>query len=624
MKLNLDNAGKKAGKIPVKINYKIIELFSAGLYSSPHKAFEELVSNSYDAGATKVAVFIPSELDLPDSLIWVCDNGEGMNSDGLKKLWKIGESDKRLTEFSHSRKPIGKFGIGKLATYVLADKLIHLCKQNGEFRFVIMDYSKIPDDSEKPIELDEVILTEEEAKKILLPLIVVGDRKMVDFELFGESAEQNWTFAIMSNLKETQRIKEGTLKWILSSALPLSPQFNLFYNGVVLESSKLKVKKLKTWIFGKNDEVVEKENDYSSEEVDGTYLVNLPNIKGIHGYVELYEDSLLKGKSQEMGRSYGIFLMIRDRLINIDNPLIGSMSELNHAAFNRIRIIVHADGLDDYLTSGRETIKECPAFSDLQKYISQKFNRAKTFFDKHIQTLENSLNASDKISKTSARLSKRPLFIVAQKFLNGQIDEPLLIELPQGLSQPQKEEFLADLEDQILKEDSNLIKEIDFDSSMAPEDPLAKLDLKERKVKINAIHPFFLNYLNVFNSELPIKFMATAEILTEASMIEQEIDPVIIRTIIRRRDSILREVTYPDNPNAPAIALMIKNALSTPDELENAIFYGFKCLGFDTTKIGGKGKPDGKAIAFMGFSASKNCVQDYSITYECKSTGKEK
>ena len=140
---------------------------------------------------------------------------------------------------------------------------------------------------------------------------------MVDFELFGESAEQNWTFAIMSNLKETQRIKEGTLKWILSSALPLSPQLNLFYNGVVLESSKLKVKKLKTWIFGKNDEVVEKENDYSSEEVDGTYLVNLPNIKGIHGYVELYEDSLLKGKSQEMGRSYGIFLMIRDRLINV-------------------------------------------------------------------------------------------------------------------------------------------------------------------------------------------------------------------------------------------------------------------------------------------------------------------
>lgn len=39
--------GKKIDDIEVSISYKIIELFSAGLYSSPNKAFEELICNSY-------------------------------------------------------------------------------------------------------------------------------------------------------------------------------------------------------------------------------------------------------------------------------------------------------------------------------------------------------------------------------------------------------------------------------------------------------------------------------------------------------------------------------------------------------------------------------------------------
>ena len=36
--MNLLDAGKKIDDIQVKISYKIIELFSAGLYSSPNNA----------------------------------------------------------------------------------------------------------------------------------------------------------------------------------------------------------------------------------------------------------------------------------------------------------------------------------------------------------------------------------------------------------------------------------------------------------------------------------------------------------------------------------------------------------------------------------------------------------
>ena len=41
-------------QIEVRISYEIIKLFSEGLYQSPHKALEELVTNSFDADAENV------------------------------------------------------------------------------------------------------------------------------------------------------------------------------------------------------------------------------------------------------------------------------------------------------------------------------------------------------------------------------------------------------------------------------------------------------------------------------------------------------------------------------------------------------------------------------------------
>lgn len=93
--MNLESVGKKIDDIDVTISSRIIELFSAGLYSSPNKAFEELICNSYDAFASKVAVYSPDDPTVSNAYIWVCDNGEGLDAGELKQLWKIGESLKR-------------------------------------------------------------------------------------------------------------------------------------------------------------------------------------------------------------------------------------------------------------------------------------------------------------------------------------------------------------------------------------------------------------------------------------------------------------------------------------------------------------------------------------------------
>ena len=47
------SAGKEQSKIGVLLSYKLVQLFSEGLYTTPNKAIEELVANSFDAGALK-------------------------------------------------------------------------------------------------------------------------------------------------------------------------------------------------------------------------------------------------------------------------------------------------------------------------------------------------------------------------------------------------------------------------------------------------------------------------------------------------------------------------------------------------------------------------------------------
>src|SRR2546425_12117999 len=93
----LYTAGKEISSIDVRISYRIIQLFSEGLYSSPHKAMEELVSNSFDAGATNVHVILAPDLTAKDASIAVVDDGTGMDDRGLKDHWLIGTTNKRKT-----------------------------------------------------------------------------------------------------------------------------------------------------------------------------------------------------------------------------------------------------------------------------------------------------------------------------------------------------------------------------------------------------------------------------------------------------------------------------------------------------------------------------------------------
>ena len=73
-----------------------------------------------------------------------------------------------------------------------------------------------------------------------------------------------------------------------------------------------------------------------------------------------------------------------------------------------------------------------------------------------------------------------------------------------------------------------------------------------------------------------------------------------VKDIMRNRDSLLRELTYSDKPNAPLVAQLLRDSISDSAGLETSVYNAFNSLGFETTQIGGNGKPDGLATAYIG------------------------
>ena len=102
----------------IKVSSKILGHISAGIYRSPAGAIKELVSNAFDADATRVAI----TTNWPSFDIITCrDNGTGMTQQKFKEIMdrEIGDSTKRvaangdINDLTNLERPIiGWLGIG--------------------------------------------------------------------------------------------------------------------------------------------------------------------------------------------------------------------------------------------------------------------------------------------------------------------------------------------------------------------------------------------------------------------------------------------------------------------------------------------------------------------------------
>ncbi len=103
----------KEGFLPIGVTKDVVRHLSLGLYRNFALAVKELISNSYDAGATEVKI----RLDLKNKRIVIRDNGKGMNFDELKgEFLNIGNyKQPENSPDKLGRMRIGTFGIGFLA-----------------------------------------------------------------------------------------------------------------------------------------------------------------------------------------------------------------------------------------------------------------------------------------------------------------------------------------------------------------------------------------------------------------------------------------------------------------------------------------------------------------------------
>ena len=301
-------------------------------------------------------VIISPDLVPSYSTIIVVDNGIGMDEAGLRQHWLIGVSNKRSSAVAApaGRSPIGKFGIGKLATYVLAGHLTHITKFGDNYFATTMDYKEIPEGDDGGIYTEKVVrlplrrLTKSEAKNALQPWLSGTKPGYKELTLFGKGSSSSWTVAIMSNLKPMAReIQRGRLKWILSTAMPLRDDFRLFLDGDPIKPSKSLGKKYRTWVLGKSitevpepapDDLQVTEDLAVDKKSPTRWGLTHPTLGRVTGYAELYEDLLTAGKSAELGHSHGFFVYVRGRLVNTDDEYFGIDSNMRQVHRQLMRL----------------------------------------------------------------------------------------------------------------------------------------------------------------------------------------------------------------------------------------------------------------------------------------------
>ena len=485
-----------------------------------------------------------------------------------------------------------------------------------------MDYSKInpsSDANSKTETLSIRKLTESEAKDLLGVIWLQDNEATKALPLFGPHAQASWTVAAMGNLTPlAHKLTLGRLKWVLSTALPLNPGFQLFVNGSRLESSKQNLKPLNSWLIGVEDKVAEREKIELSQVPLGIKLGSLGLVTGV---CSIFEDTLVAGKAEHWGRSHGIFVMVRGRLVNIDDALFG-LPALSHGPFARFRMEVFADGLDVDLRSTRETVMESDSVSVLRDYILAKFNEARSWYNTWLAQKDFEARISTRISATPQSLSRKPLVNAIRNVLEGTSNEMYLTKVPLGLKPDEKKDLIARLEED-LESDNGLIKEVKFEP-LGMEVGIALYDVKEGCVRVNQLHPFYANYVEHYLNSEPFELIAVTEVLTEAYLLEEGIASDTVTGILKRRDRFMRELVYSRQLAAPVVAEYIRGAVANPSGLEKAVEAGLSSIGFEVSPIGGKGEPDGVALARLGIRAGSVERSDFKITYDAKSTAKEK
>lgn len=129
------------------------------MYSTLPPVIAELVSNAWDADATRVDIIIPATPINVSSEIIVKDDGSGMSDSDIRNAYLVVGRDRRKNDGDkptpvHKRKVMGRKGIGKFSAFGVASEIEIETVQDGEASRFVMSY----DELEKYADRREILL----------------------------------------------------------------------------------------------------------------------------------------------------------------------------------------------------------------------------------------------------------------------------------------------------------------------------------------------------------------------------------------------------------------------------------------------------------------------------------
>ncbi len=675
-----ETIGCATGDISVELSTRFLEHFSEQLYSSPQKAFEELISNGWDAGADCVDVRISTDLNDPKATMCVLDNGSSMDEEGLRQLWHIAFSPKKDKPFQHGRPIIGKFGIGKLATYVLASKLTYICKaSDGIIRRVTMDYGDIDQQkgavtdrliSDLTIKLYEVAELEVEAAlasvydgQAILKLIRGGipqpDGKLSDDEFGSPKTEltrpsaNTWTLVVLSGLKPAGReLKIGVLRRMLESALPFGSEMAICLNGELLASSKINTPSMAEWIIGPELDIdsieiderygVEGQSQNHSADSDeasdspakltkvpiksGTSPVphvEIPGIGIITGRVWLFVDRISGGKSEARGTSNGFYVNVLGRLVNQNDPSFGE-ENLSHAAWARFRMTARADGLNELLTTDREKFRNLRALKIFRAFLRRVFNKARTHYDSDMNATIP--DGGDVLVRSLGVLSLNPLRNVVSETLRTQPPLPGLFDETGITDREGKRKSWRENTAENIK---TALGEVKYENS--GDDSFVKFRISDSTIVVNKEHPFVAEHTRTKAEKELLRTMAMVSLLSDVYALDLGISPSVLNNIREYRDKLLRYRAMQRRQSGIYIAkllLQTQHDSGNSKRLEAVISDALRYIGFEVQDLAKPGEPEGIARAYPIPTSSSPTQENpnpplYSFSFDAKSSKHE-
>jgi hypothetical protein len=535
---------------------------------------------------------------------------------GFEQLWRVADSPKKdVTRVPQGRRlPIGQFGIGKLAAYVLAWRLTHVSKVDGVTRMTSMNFRRLDTvhqyDNSSPIDLDMRELTELQARQLLEP-VKARDPEAYAI-LFGPKAARSWTVAALSDFKKLyDKLSTGRLGWVLSTGLPLNSQFKIRLNTQDLTSSKANVASLRKYTVGGDDPVAEELGMQTTSKG-----ILIPGIAGeIHGTAVVLKKKLTEGKSDQYHRSHGFFVAVRGRIINLEDELFG-LDALNHAAWARFSMTITAEGLREHLLSSREGVRESDPIRLLRQYLHRVFNVCR-------QAYEDWLKSQSGEDDVSLLLREGPSAYVTEPLIEGveavakQDSESFYFAKPEALDGLDKDQRVEWVREYATSLNEGAFSKIIL-QKLGPTGRAVRYFPDTRTLIVNTEHPFVEKLIASSRNTAGAQLFGSSELLVDAALQAYGLAPSLIGNLMADRDRILRLMAGDQPSTALEVMRQLQAAMAHETALERATGMAFRVLGFEYEKRGGnKGGPDGVLYARLG-RASGSSLADFKMVYDSK------